>query len=237
MIPQPRCINGVKANLSQNKYKNALDAFQDLNLVFLNALYYNQEGSQIAKDAATLKVSIYAPRTHRSFQHIVAKGILENEWRARSVLPPPPPSPTTSAPQDAQPKKEPKERAAATAAPVRSHSSAKLQPAPAAPPRAHVNPTPSTSSQVKEVVKQKSPERSASPDMDVDIGGTPEPELTGHDAARDGESEEIVRQLEKSLPRWEGFDDVGWAEDITPVSTRAYSQRSFRQASVRLPRR
>ncbi|TFK84868.1 hypothetical protein K466DRAFT_664886 [Polyporus arcularius HHB13444] len=198
VIPQPRCINGVKANLSQNKYKNALDAFQDLNLVFLNALYYNQEGSQIAKDAATLK------------------GILENEWRARSVLPPPPPSPATSAPQDAQPKKEPKERAAATPAPVRSHSSAKLQPAPAAPPRAHVNATPSTSSQVKEVVKQKSPERSASPDMDVDIGGTPEPELTGHDAARDGESEEIVRQLEKSLPRWEGFDDVGWAEDITP---------------------
>ena len=30
--------------------------FDDLNLVFLNALHYNEDGSQIAKDATTLKV-------------------------------------------------------------------------------------------------------------------------------------------------------------------------------------
>ena len=46
----------MKANLAQNKYKNPLDAFDDLNLVFLNALHYNEDGSQIAKDATTLKV-------------------------------------------------------------------------------------------------------------------------------------------------------------------------------------
>ena len=43
--------------LSKNKYKNPLDAYEDLTLVFLNAMYYNEEGSQIAKDASTLRVS------------------------------------------------------------------------------------------------------------------------------------------------------------------------------------
>ena len=60
VIPQPRCIHGVQATLAQNKYKNALDAFEDLNLVFLNALHYNEDGSQIAKDAATLRVSTFS---------------------------------------------------------------------------------------------------------------------------------------------------------------------------------
>ncbi|RPD58486.1 hypothetical protein L227DRAFT_594371 [Lentinus tigrinus ALCF2SS1-6] len=195
VIPQPRCINGVKANLSQNKYKHALDAFQDLNLVFLNALYYNEEGSQIAKDASILK------------------GILGNEWRARSILPAPPTSPPTSSAQKTQPKKEPKERAATIPAPAKSQPSSK--PTTTVHPPVHATVPQASSSQTKEVTKAKSPERTATPDMDVDIGGTPEPELTGHDAARDGESEEIVRQLEKGLPRWEGFSDVGWAQGIT----------------------
>lgn len=56
VIPQPRCLNGIKDTLAKNKYKNALDAYEDLTLVFLNALYYNEEGSQIAKDAAMLRV-------------------------------------------------------------------------------------------------------------------------------------------------------------------------------------
>ncbi len=56
--------------------------------------------------------------------------------------------------------------------------------------------------------------------MEVDVGGTPEPEVVAQDTARDGESEEIVRQLEKGLPRWEGLADVGWADNITPVSLR-----------------
>ncbi len=70
------------------------------------------------------------------------------------------------------------------------------------------------------MAKAPTPEVDLSQDMDVDIGGTPEPEPVMQDLARVGESEEIIRQLEKGLPRWEGFADVGWAEDITPVSTR-----------------
>lgn len=62
----------------------------------------------------------------------------------------------------------------------------------------------------------KSPERQTSPEMDVDVGGTPEPEIM----ALDGESDAIIHQLERSLPRWEGFADVGWTHDIPEVSLR-----------------
>ncbi|KAI0662365.1 hypothetical protein C8Q70DRAFT_957817 [Cubamyces menziesii] len=199
VIPQPRCINGVKASLAQNKYKDPLDAFQDLQLVFLNALYYNEPGSQISKDASTLK------------------GILENEWKQRPVLPPPPTSAPSSSAQKVHAKKDQQERAAASPAPTaHAQTAAPAQkasfkaPAPSA---MNVDPTPQGSSQPTEASVA---DRPASPEVDVDIGGTPEPEVGGRDSARDGESDEIVRQLEKGLPRWEGFADVGWAEDLGP---------------------
>lgn len=66
-----------------------------------------------------------------------------------------------------------------------------------------------------------SPERPSTPEPDVDVGGTPEPEAVSYETARDGESDAIVRQLERGLPRWEGFADVGWAEDISMVSLRS----------------
>jgi len=54
----------------------------------------------------------------------------------------------------------------------------------------------------------------SSPDMDVDVGGTPEPESMGaDDMARDGESDLVVQQLERGLPRWEGLADVGWLKE------------------------
>ena len=45
--------------------------------------------------------------------------------------------------------------------------------------------------------------------MDVDVGGTPEPD----DMARDGESDLVVQQLERGLPRWEGLGDFGWLKE------------------------
>jgi len=35
---------------------------------------------------------------------------------------------------------------------------------------------------------------------------------------RDPESEEIVKQLEKGLPRWPGFGEQGWSQNVSPVS-------------------
>ena len=36
--------------------------------------------------------------------------------------------------------------------------------------------------------------------------------------AKDGEGDEIVRQLEKGVPKWEGFGDKGWMGDGSAVS-------------------
>lgn len=61
--------------------------------------------------------------------------------------------------------------------------------------------------------------------MDVDVQGmSPEPDgqadaTAGPSAGqdRDGDSEAIIRQLEKSLPSWEGFGDLGWMSEVTQV--------------------
>ena len=63
VIPEPRCINHIRASVEKNRYKDPLDAYTDLSLVFWNALYYNEPGSQIASDAEVLKV-----RQESSFQ-------------------------------------------------------------------------------------------------------------------------------------------------------------------------
>ena len=57
--------------------------------------------------------------------------------------------------------------------------------------------------------------------MDVDVV-LPDAEVHGDEGAgvgmeRDPQSEEIVKQLERGLPRWPGFADVGWVGG-TPVS-------------------
>jgi hypothetical protein len=33
-----------------------------------------------------------------------------------------------------------------------------------------------------------------------------------------GDSEAIVRQLEKSLPRWQGFGELGWMSEVSKAS-------------------
>ncbi|KAJ7596530.1 hypothetical protein C8J56DRAFT_917673 [Mycena floridula] len=71
VIPAPRCIEGVRSSLATNSYNEPLDAYTDLALVFWNALYFNDESSQIAADAETLKTA------------------LETEWKSRPVLPVP----------------------------------------------------------------------------------------------------------------------------------------------------
>ena len=33
---------------------------------------------------------------------------------------------------------------------------------------------------------------------------------------RDGESDEIARELEKGLTKWKGFVDIGWMDEVGP---------------------
>ncbi|EMD41459.1 hypothetical protein CERSUDRAFT_110034 [Gelatoporia subvermispora B] len=198
VIPEPRCINGVKTNLEKNKYKDPLVVYEDLNLVFLNALYYNEDGSQIAKDSATLQ------------------GILEAEWKQRSgVLPTPRKSPPPRSAQKVH------GETSIVNAPEPGPSKQRSSPAPAKPSTrsAQATNSPATAASAAQATsaataQAHTPDRTASPEMEVDVGGTPEPEVVANDTPRDPESDEIVRQLEKGLPRWEGFADVGWMEEV-----------------------
>jgi len=73
---------------------------------------------------------------------------------------------------------------------------------------------PQTTTPASNQQQPSSPPRLSSPDMDVDVGGTPEPENMGaDDMARDGESDLVVQQLERGLPRWEGLGDFGWLKE------------------------
>ena len=146
--------------------------------------------------------------------------MFENEWKLRTVLPvsirtsPPPnsaqkvhgqlanqlPQPETQVtPTPAVPLAVPVKTAAHQAPTQNGTPSAPTVPSP---PRASTSNQPS------------SPPRMSSPDMDVDVGGTPEPESIGvDDMARDGESDLVIQQLDRGLPRWEGLSDAGWMKE------------------------
>ena len=216
VIPEPRCINGVRASVEKNRYKDPINAYTDLSLVFWNALFYNEPGSQIASDAETLKVSLSfllrgLPRmTHRPLLFIpirpcprpFGQNVLETEWQKRPVLPPPRHSPPPSSPQKvhgslptAPPQPDPAQS---------THSTAKLG---------------STAEAAGSMATGTHP---PDPDlMDVDVHGmSPEPDTTAGPTAgqdRDGDNEAIIRQLEKSLPPWEGFGDLGWMSEASQV--------------------
>lgn len=76
-------------------------------------------------------------------------------------------------------------------------------------------------------IRPKSAQRQQSQDIEVDIGGmSPEPSdahAQRESTEQDPESEEIVRQLEKGLPRWPGFGEEGWMDEVHPVSTRIFT--------------
>jgi chromatin structure-remodeling complex subunit RSC1/2 len=192
--------------LAKNRYKDPLQVYEDLNLVFLNAVFYNEEESQISRDASDLKVSKI--QAHSQFAaYDILQILLDNEWRARIALPPPPETLPTSSAQVHHGVPLPKHLEKAPV--VQVGKIVAVPSALAVGPSSPKHITPSTSVHV---------DRPSSPDMDVDVGGTPEPETMPTEVALDGESDAIVQQLERSLPRWEGFTDVGWSGDIPEVN-------------------
>ena len=139
--------------------------------------------------------------------------MLDREWKARSQLPQPRSSPPATSAQ--------KQHAAATP------SSADTPPSSQPP-----NPSQSHHSQQQQQQQDQDqsnssqhPGRSTTPadpgdtadDMEVDIGGTPEPDPMPQETVRDAESDEIVRKVERMATKWDGLEDLGWAADLTPV--------------------
>ncbi|KAG2066762.1 hypothetical protein BDR04DRAFT_1106215 [Suillus decipiens] len=167
VIPEPRCINTIKSNVERNRYKDPLNAYTDLSLVFWNALFYNEPDSQIATDAQTLKT------------------VLETEWQKRSILPVPRHSPPPSSAQ-------------------RVHGTG-----PAAPPHPFVV-QPSTSTTTK--LRTTAPTPAVPPTSESQTAKSTPLKAPVAAEERLGDSEAIVRQLEKTLPRWQGFGDLGMSE-------------------------
>ncbi|EJD55042.1 hypothetical protein AURDEDRAFT_155279 [Auricularia subglabra TFB-10046 SS5] len=71
VIRRPRCLQGVLDNLLKGNYSSAQAVYDDLCLIFDNAMFYNEEESQIAQDAKVLKKT------------------LQDTWLASTILPKP----------------------------------------------------------------------------------------------------------------------------------------------------
>ncbi|EGN94159.1 hypothetical protein SERLA73DRAFT_96993 [Serpula lacrymans var. lacrymans S7.3] len=204
VIPEPRCINAVQASVEKNRYKDPSHAYTDLSLVFWNAMFYNEPTSQIAMDAEALKT------------------ILEAEWQKRSILPIPRHSPPPSSPQKVHgiiPAPVPESTTVQITSSVNNQKTTPVGPAPAS-----LSINAEVRTQKPFHPRSKSPQQVSSPDMEVDVSGmSPEPEGqtedinigTGVSEERDAESDEIVKQLEKGLPKWEGFGDSGWMSEVS----------------------
>lgn len=63
-----------------------------------------------------------------------------------------------------------------------------------------------------------SPDADLDNDNDNDRGQSEEAGTASMAGDGDGDGEAIIRQLEKSLPRWEGFGDSGWMPEASKVS-------------------
>ncbi|KAG6854196.1 hypothetical protein C0991_009509 [Blastosporella zonata] len=210
IIPEPRCLNTIKTGVEKGRYKDATDVYTDLSLVFWNALFYNEPTSQIGIDAKHLKT------------------LLETEWKKKSILPTTRTSPPPSSAQKVHKTVEEEESS------VASTSSSVPTPAIVPPPPAPVptlaprvvtpaprrTPAPTPIASTSHVTHSKHvpirPRSQLSPEMDVDIMSE---DGLGNDVPvaihRDHESEEIVKQLEKGLPRWPGLGEEGWSDSVS----------------------
>ena len=201
VIPEPRCLDNIKEGVEKDRYKDVSDVYNDLALVFWNALYYNEEGSQISNDAMTLKVRCNSNVLLTSISQGV-QTLLEGEWSKRPILGAPRKDPPASSPQRVYNLVEEEKKVAEPAKPV--------------PPVAKGTPTPAPVTSTSNL--QVSVARASSPDVDVD-GFSPDSDGQAMDDGpameRDNLSEEVVKQLERGLPRWQGFGDKGWMEYAT----------------------
>ena len=142
--------------------------------------------------------------------------MLVTEWKKRTVLPTPQTTPPLT------PQKSSKQQTSSQAKPqVHSVSNtSKASPAIKA-----SKAIPQAGSSQRTAASIALPSAHLSSDMDIDVeGGQSENEGEGDgddvpsNVVRDAEGDEIVRQLERGLPRWEGFGGKGWIEDLKFVS-------------------
>ncbi|QRW05872.1 bromodomain associated protein [Ceratobasidium sp. AG-Ba] len=241
VIPEPRALNNIKDKLEKGKYKTAGNLYSDIELVFANAIHFNEENSVISNDARILQ------------------GILKREWNAAveaGTLPKieeeidPPLSEAPSSANSRQPPRPARTRDVATPAtpsirlPKKAATStpSASRPATATPaPQSHT-PAPQPVIPVQAAIQAPRPIQpivSTVPLAPVPIPTlvpvpTPapipvpapvpvEPDEDGTDGlVRDKQGDEIVQQLEATFPRCPPPGPEGWLElaaDVDPMES------------------
>lgn len=59
LVKNPISLDVIKEKIEKKKYKNFLGFVEDLRLIAENAIFYNQDTSEIAKDAYQFQVSCF----------------------------------------------------------------------------------------------------------------------------------------------------------------------------------
>ena len=158
------------------------------------------------------------------------QNLLESEWKKRNVLPLPRLSPPPSSAQKVHgtvenhadgpsTKKEPR----STPAPLTPAQRNVGLPTPAVARTATPAQIPVASTSKQTPLRPRSSRRHMTPDVEVDVV-SPDDDGDGQEEGgvsfhpeRDPLSEEIVKQLEKGLPRWPGLGEYGWMQEVKPV--------------------
>ncbi|THV07276.1 hypothetical protein K435DRAFT_742310 [Dendrothele bispora CBS 962.96] len=207
IIPEPRAIDSIRDSLQKNQYKDPLDVYMDLSLVFWNALYYNEPGSQISSDAEKLKKT------------------LESEWSKRSSTLP---QPRSFSPPPSSAQKIHKQVEGKTASTSGLNTAKRAVPATASTrSSSQVSATPVAPNSTLPVAMAAATSTNVDRDVDTMSDGQADDgnEGMGNDSnegmgdggmeemERDGASDEIVKVLERSLPPWPGFEEFGWMEE------------------------
>ncbi|GLB36753.1 putative bromo adjacent homology domain containing protein [Lyophyllum shimeji] len=229
IIPEPRALNPIRSSVEKGRYKEASDIHTDLSLVFWNAIFYNEPKSQIVVDAKTLKSALQREWKKRSVlpfvrtspppssaQKVHGSGDYEASPPTSPALATAPiPAPTTSV----SPPTAPAASSTTNASPQVAYAPS---PAPTSAPATRSTPAPAanisaTNNTYSRPVAIRPKSAQLSPEVEVDIMSEDgqAKDVTSSAVERDPEGDEIVRQLEKGLPRWPGFGEEGWTEDVS----------------------
>ncbi|CAE6483267.1 unnamed protein product [Rhizoctonia solani] len=79
VIPEPRSLHGIREKLGKGRYKSPADVHSDLELVFANAIHFNEESSVISNDARTLQV-LFIEDIQVQILSFCIQGVLSKEW-------------------------------------------------------------------------------------------------------------------------------------------------------------
>ncbi|CAE6336834.1 chromatin structure-remodeling complex subunit RSC1/2 [Rhizoctonia solani AG-1 IB] len=224
VIPEPRSLHGIREKLGKLRYKSPEDVHSDLELVFANAIHFNEDTSVISNDARVLQ------------------GVLSKEWEASAtagILPEiEPEAETSNGPPRQQPSRASRTRdvappvtpviripkkASTSVANTSRNTTTTPAPQRTATPQQQLTPQPQPIQQLP--VVQPAPTVAAPQQTSVPIVPVPIPPIVPASApvepeedsvaaglVRDKKGDELVSQLEATFPRWPGPGPDGWME-------------------------